>query len=194
MNDISGAIISCRYYRDGYYVSRGARACSSISLTLSIFFPLTFSLASPLSLSISLLLPLLSGNALTVAWKESGHCAARKQKPRLSARERGLVLSNIPISLRKGTMTKASFRQNFRARTRATSSRESRYTRHLMHENFISHHAVHTRARAHEIWICNYLFLFPFRRSSASEMYIGLRKKNTKDIYRYLVAKNFTYH
>lgn len=125
MNDISGAIISCRYYRDGYYVSRGACVLSrsSILLTLSIFLPLTSSLASPLSLSISLLLLLLSGNALTVACKESGHCAARKQKPRLRERARISIIEYTYI-LRKGTMTKAPFRQNFRGtHTRRVESR-----------------------------------------------------------------------
>lgn len=97
MNDISGAIISCRYYRDGYYVSRGA-----FSLVSSISLALASSLASPLSLSISLLLPLLSGTALTVACKESGHCAARKQKPRLRERARISIIEYIPISSGKG--------------------------------------------------------------------------------------------
>lgn len=123
MNDISGAIISCRYYRDGYYVSRGAFSLVLLSLLFSISLALTSSLASPLSLSISLLLLLLSGNALTVACKESGHCAARKQKPRLRERARISIIEYTYI-LRKGTMTKAPFRQNFRGtHTRRVESR-----------------------------------------------------------------------
>lgn len=95
MNDISGAIISYRYYRDGYYVSRGVRSRvlsrSSIRFSFSLFFSHSrllslptkpchslFSSPPPSSLPPS---PPISGNTLTVACKESGHCAARKQEP-----------------------------------------------------------------------------------------------------------------
>lgn len=105
MNDISGAIISYRYYCDGYYVSRGARAFSLVlfvlSLSLSRFLcnraTLSFHLPSP-----SPPPPPASGNALTVARKESGHCAARKQKPRLRERARISIIEYIPISSGKG--------------------------------------------------------------------------------------------
>lgn len=118
MNDISGAIISYCYYRDGYYVSRGARLLSRSPLSLflcrsllSIFLPLASSQASA---TLSFHLPPfpppppppspspVSGNALTVACKESGHCAARKQKPRLRERARISIIEYIPISSGKG--------------------------------------------------------------------------------------------
>lgn len=76
MNDISGAIISYRYYRDGYYVSCGARARSlsfvppSLSRSPRIFLPLASSPVSPLSLSISLLLL----RHLLSLWKRSYCC------------------------------------------------------------------------------------------------------------------------
>lgn len=87
MNDISGAIISYHYYRDGYYVSRGVL---SLPLASFLFSPEWPRLApsrslSPPTLSFHLPAP-LSGNTLTVACKESGHCAARKQKRRYEPR------------------------------------------------------------------------------------------------------------
>lgn len=152
----------------------------SIFLTLSTFLPLTSSLHSPLSLSISLLLLLLSGNALTVACKESGHCAARKQKPRLRERARISIIEYTYI-LRKGTMTKAPFRQNFRARTRVAS-------RVTLGISCVKTLSVITPCVKYEFVIIHF-FSFPFRRSIASEMYIGLRKKKT----RYFVAKKKNY-
>lgn len=106
MNDISGAIISYCYYRDGYYVSHAARAFSlvrsSVSLALSVYLSPSRFLPSLTALSFHLPPssppPPVSGNALTVACKESGHCAARKQKPRLRERARISIIEYIPIS------------------------------------------------------------------------------------------------
>lgn len=110
MNDISGAIISYCYYRDGYYVSRGARLLSRSPLSLflcrsllSILLPLASSQASLLSLSISLLfllllhllLLLLSLETLLLLHARNQVTALQESKSRGYARERGLVLSNI---------------------------------------------------------------------------------------------------
>jgi len=119
MNDISSAIISYRYYRDEYYVSRGVRS-RSFSLVPSLASPssssssLSFSLPRSLeclsrSLSLSreprrslfpspslrLFLLLLSLETLLLlhAWNQV--TALQESKSRDYARERGLVLSNI---------------------------------------------------------------------------------------------------
>lgn len=108
MNDISSAIISYCYYRDGYYVSLGARLLShSLFLCrslLSVILPLASSRASLLSLSFSislllllllfLLLP-LSLETLLLLHARNQVTALQESKSRGYARERGLVLSNI---------------------------------------------------------------------------------------------------
>lgn len=64
------------YYRDGYYVSRGVLSLPLASFLFSLEWPrLAPSRSlSPPTLSFHLPAP-LSGNTLTVACKESGHCA-----------------------------------------------------------------------------------------------------------------------
>ena len=102
MNDISGAIISYRYYCDGYYVSRGARAFSlrsSLCLSYPLRLFLYLSLYAPLSLSISLLLflllLLLPLETLLLLHARNQVTALQESKSREYTRERGLVLSNI---------------------------------------------------------------------------------------------------
>lgn len=137
MNDISGAIISYHYYRDGYYVSRGALAPSCLLPLLSLVAadsPSRF-LASA-TLSFHLPTP-VSGNTLTVACKESGHCAARKQKRRYEPRIS--IIEYIPISSGKGRWLRRRFDRTFAytyGRALAWRASERRpEPRHMFHGN-----------------------------------------------------------
>lgn len=99
MNGINGAIISYRYYRDGYYVSRRrARSLSFVSLYLSysprpVSLRLVSSPTSPLSLSISLLRPLfllvllLSLETLLLLHARNQVTALQESKSRRCTRE-----------------------------------------------------------------------------------------------------------
>lgn len=137
MNDISGAIISYHYYRDGYYVSRGALAPSCLLPLLSLVAADSPSRSlAPATLSFHLPTP-VSGNTLTVACKESGHCAARKQKRRYEPRIS--IIEYIPISSGKGRWLRRRFDRTFAytyGRALAWRASERRLEpRHMFHGN-----------------------------------------------------------
>lgn len=135
MNDISGAIISYHYYRDGYYVSRGALgpppgppfSFCTLSRTLihslarsprhSATSPSRFLASNTLSFHLP---PPLSGNTLLPALHARNQVTAL-QESKSGAASRGLVLSNIctrarrciPISSGKGRWLRRRFDRTF---------------------------------------------------------------------------------